>query len=544
MKPRPSTRLRNLFVTACTLAFLLMPPAVLPAPASSPPDAVPKGGRLVIALNSTPAHLNPALHSGTLTDFVGSQIFAGLIRCDRQGRPHPYLAESWEFSNTGKTLTLHLRRNALFHDGTPITSADAAFSLETVRAHHPFVPMLSSVKSVETPDPHTVVIRLHHHHPALLQILTPTLTPILPRHIYGDGRELATHPANWQAVGSGPFRLVSVKPDKRIELKRFDDFFLPGRPYLDALSFELFPGPDEIPMAMESGDVHLTGFSPLAAHHEQLARQKHLGVTTDGLNGIGAMLWLGFNIRRMPFRDHRVRKAFALAIDRDFIAERILRAGAVPMDGPLIPGSPFYIPSEEPVTPDIAEANRLLDAAGFKRNRSGKRMTVQVDYPPNAGALARPLITYLRHRLSRTVGVDLRIRENTDFKDWAKHIATNNFQMNLDIVFTWADPVIGVHRTYHSTNIRRGVTWSNTSGYSNPEVDRILDAAAREPDVSRRKEFYARFQKIVRHDQPIVWLATMPYATVFDRRLRGLNESLWGLLAPLDTVYWAEDSDD
>ena len=118
-----------------------------------------------------------------------------------------------------------------------------------------------------------------------------------------------------------------------------------------------------------------------------------------------------------------------------------------------------------------------------------------------------------------------------------------NFQASLDIVFTWFDPVIGVHRTYDSGNIRSGITWSNTLAYENSEVDKLLIEASREENVVKRKQIYKDIQELIRAEQPVVWLGTMPYATIADRRLRGLNQSLWGLLSPMDQLYFEGASD-
>ncbi|MFA9394858.1 MAG: ABC transporter substrate-binding protein [Halodesulfovibrio sp.] len=535
-----------LFLTSVA-CFILSICSIVQISYASPPysseqeNASPqKGGTLVVALNSTPAHLNPAVHSGTLTGLVGTQLFAGLVRYGKDGIIYPYLAKSWEWSNNNHTLILHLRKNATFHDDTPITSSDVAFSIETVSKYHPFFPMLAALQKIETPDAYTVILKLKNYHPALLRILTPVLTPILPKHIYGDGQNIRTHPANWNVVGSGPFQLAANQPKNHILLTRFKNFFIPNRPYLDTIDFKLFQGPDEIPMAMENGEVHVTGFSPLEEHHNQLKKQKHLLVTTEGLDGIRAMAWLGLNLQRPPFNDSRVRQALALTIDKNFITHKIFRGNSRTMDGPLPADNPFYAPSEKPHLLNIEQANKLLDEAGFKRNATGKRMTLQVTYPPNASALAIPLLKYLRHRLSRTVGIDLIIEENYDFLVWSKQIASGKFNMTFDIVFSWEDPVIGVHRTYHSTNAHRNVLWSNTLGYSNPKVDELLDAAAKEPDTARRKEIYAQFQQIVREDQPIIWLGTMPYTSIIDGRLRGINNSRWGLLSPMDTTYWVK----
>ena len=111
--------------------------------------------------------------------------------------------------------------------------------------------------------------------------------------------------------------------------------------------------------------------------------------------------------------------------------------------------------------------------------------------------------------------------------------------MTVDVVFNWGDPVIGVHRTYLCDNAKKGVIWSNTQQYKNPKVDELLNAAAVEADLPKRKALYSEFQKIVVAEAPIAYLNLTPYNGVFDKRLTGLPLSIWGSLSPLDEVAWA-----
>ena len=126
-----------------------------------------KGGTLTMALQQTPRHLNPAVQSGTATGQPGTQLFASIIRYDDGWDPQPYLAESWKVSDDGLTVTINLVKGATFHDGKPITSEDVAFSIDTVKANHPFKSMFAPVEAVETPDAHTAIIKLSKPHPAL-----------------------------------------------------------------------------------------------------------------------------------------------------------------------------------------------------------------------------------------------------------------------------------------------------------------------------------------------------------------------------------------
>ncbi|MFK5951692.1 MAG: ABC transporter substrate-binding protein, partial [Desulfobacterium sp.] len=187
---------------AIVAIFLLWVP--FGALAAEPDAGTPSsGGELVMGLYATPPHLNPAIQSGMATQFPGTQIFAGLLRFDNDWNPHPYLAENWEISKEGLSVTLHLVKNAVFHDGKPITSEDVAFSILTVKALHPFKSMLAPVERVDTPDPHTAVIRLKKPHPAILLAMSPALLPILPKHVYGTVKKIRGHPANMKPIGSG-----------------------------------------------------------------------------------------------------------------------------------------------------------------------------------------------------------------------------------------------------------------------------------------------------------------------------------------------------
>jgi len=214
----------------CTIAGALVGLTALTATAQN------KGGTLVMAVQSTPRHLNPAVQSGTATGQPGAQLFAAPLRYDENWDPQPYLAESWKVADDGLSVTLNLVKGATFHDGKPITSRDVAFSVKTVQENHPFKTMFAPVSEVQTPDDHTAVLKLSEPHPALLLAMSSQLLPIIPEHVYGDGQDPKKHPQNSEnVVGSGPFKLVEFKRDEHIILERYDGFFIKERPYLDKI---------------------------------------------------------------------------------------------------------------------------------------------------------------------------------------------------------------------------------------------------------------------------------------------------------------------
>ena len=500
-------------------------------------DDPQRGGDLVVSWEQVPRHLNPAVQSGVATAMPGAQIFASLLRYDDEWNPEPYLAESWEISEDGRQVTVRLVEGALFHDGEPVTSADVAFSLEVVKEHHPFQTMFAPVERVETPDERTAVFHLDQPHPAILLAMSPVLLPILPEHVYGDGQDLPSHPRNSdRPIGAGPFQVVEFDPDEHVILERFDDYFLEDRPYLDRVIINTISDTSSIVLSVEGGRSHMVPLIASPQHIQRMRRHENLQVTERGYEGIGPLNWLAFNTAREPFDDERVRQAIAYAIDRDFFLDRLLMGTATAANTPLIPGSPFYLEGVGAYDQDIERANELLDEAGLERGAGGTRFELTIDYIPGWPDQQRNAAEMIRSQL-RQVGIDVSVRSAPDFPTWADRISSHNFDITMDIVFNWGDPVIGVHRTYLSSNIREGVIWSNTQSYRNDRVDELLDAAAVETDQDARRALYHEFQEIIADEVPIYFMNAIPYHTVYRNEVGNPPLTIWGPLSPFDEVY-------
>jgi peptide/nickel transport system substrate-binding protein len=139
-----------------------------------------RGGVLVIGTTQKPRHLHSAVQSGIATMFPAAQLFASPLRMGADWKPQPYLAEKFELSPDNRSVALTLRKDAVFHDGRPITSEDIKFSIETIRDHHPFRSMYAPVNAVTLEGPLKAVVRLAEPHPALLLAMSTSLTPIIP----------------------------------------------------------------------------------------------------------------------------------------------------------------------------------------------------------------------------------------------------------------------------------------------------------------------------------------------------------------------------
>ena len=494
------------------------------------------GGTLKSVLTQNPRSLNSAVQSGVVTGYVGAQLFASPLRYDDSWEPQPYLAESWEVSEDGLKVTLNLVKDAVFHDGEPITSSDVAFSVKVIQKSHPFKSMFAPVESVDTPDEHTAVLNLSQPHPALMLAMSGQLMSIIPEHIYGDTEDYKAHPRNnADVVGSGPFKLVEFKNGEHVILERFDDFFMDGRPYLDRIVLRIITDQSARAIAYENGELDMGAFESEPVVLNRLKKSDNLTVTPDGVGAIGALSWIAMNTTKGPLADKRVRQAIAYAIDRDFVLNALLQGTAAPSLTGVHPDSPFAVTEVNAYDVDLDKANALLDEAGFAMD-GDKRFDLTIDYGWFGG---KPYVEYVKAALKK-VGIDVTVRASADFPAWAKRMGSMDFDMSFDTVFNWGDPVIGVHRTYASSNIAKGV-WSNTQGYSNARVDELLELAGKETDPEKRKALYAEFQQIVNEEVPQYFLNTVPYHVVHSAKVMNAPVSgIWGTSSPLDQVWLKE----
>ena len=499
--------------------------------------AAPTAAQNVLVWGTTqvPRHFNPAVQSGIATMMPGAQIFASPLRFDEKWNPQPYLAESWSFQDDGRSLLLKLVPGAKFHDGKPITSEDVAFSIMTAKANHPFQTMLGAVDRVDTPDPRIAIVRMSQPHPAILLAMSPPFLPVLPKHIYGDGTDPKIHPRNANPVGSGAYKFVEYKPGEHLILEKNTDYFIKGRPHFDRIIFKYYKDANALAIAIERKEINFTPFWGELAMLDRFEKTPGLAITSKGGEGIGPINWLAINTKKKPLDDVRVRQAIAYAVDRDFITKKLQGGRTQIATGPIAPGSPFYNPAVEPFKTDIARANRLLDEAGLKPGAGGVRFTLTVDFIPGNREMHQNIAEYLKPQLKK-IGIEVTVRAAPDFPTWAKRVGGHDFDLSTDSVFNWGDPVIGVHRTYLSSNIKPGIIWSNTQSYANPKVDELLAKAGVERDQAKRIAFYQEFQKLVVADAPIIFLNLLPYYSVYDKTLKNLPQTIWGATAPIDEM--------
>lgn len=471
----------------------------------SKPPATTDRVTVVVALGTEPGQLNPAITTGGGVHPITDQIFNGLVGLDEQLNPVPELAERWDISEEGQVYTFHLRRGVTWHDGAPFTAADVVFTFDQVllkyhsRTRAGLGPAL---ERIESPDDSTVVFRFKYPYAPLLQRLDVTEASILPKHVYGDGRDMLTHQANQHPVGTGAFVFSDYVRGDRIVLDRNMHYFRPGLPGVDRVVFRILPSAATASLALESGDVDYISSVP-GPDLTRFRTQSEFRVvqSTGGSGGSVCQEVIIPNLARPPLDRLDVRRAIYSAIDRDFIAERVYFGQGVAATGPVSSRHPWaYIAPATKYPHDVALANQLLDRSGLRRGADGMRVTLSFAHAANQARLA----DVLRDQL-RAVGIVLRL-EPLDFNAAVDRVfVKKDFDFGFASFCNGADPDIGVRRVYSSSNIGP-IPFSNGAGYRNPAVDSLFSAAASTIDRAKRRELYGRIQSLVAEDLPYFWL--------------------------------------
>lgn len=465
-----------------------------------------------------PALLNLATSAAPVLK-VSGKVTEGLLAYDLALKPKPQLATGWSISPDGRRYTFELRQGVRWHDGAPFTSADVAYSIELLRKVHPRAKStFANLAAVRTPTPHQVVLELSKPAPYLIMAFAASESPIVPRHVYRNTDAL-TNPNNTAPIGTGPFKFSKWVRGSHIEYVRNPDYWDKPRPYLDKIVVRLIPDAASRAIAFENGSVHLGGDTPVPLGDlARLKKQPALGIETAGYQFASGPTRLEFNLDHPVLGKLAVRQAIAHALQREVIKSAVFYNYATPIEGPIIPGSPFHSTAPSPYRFDLKQANALLDKAGYPRRADGSRLALTLD-PLPIGDMPLRTAHYLKSALSR-IGIAVKIRTQ-DLPAYLKRIYTDRqFDLALNGMSNLFDPTVGVQRLYWSQGFRKGVPFTNASHFANAEVDALFDRAAVETSQARRIADFTRIQQIVGEQLPDINLVAAQHMTLYNRRVR------------------------
>ncbi len=461
------------------------------------------------------------------TGFLGdveASVVEGLVAPDEQARYVPVLATVVPTTGNGgivlnsaggMSVTYHLRPGVSWQDGAPFTSADVKFTWEAVRDPAFLAESKDGsedISSIDTPDPLTAVVNYRRTSASFASTLFTF--GILPRHLLA-GHDLNHDPYNERPIGTGPFKVSAFRRGDYVVLDRNPHYWRQGAdgrplPYLDHLVFRIIPNSNTMGILIRAGEIDYAPLIPI-----MLAKQLRgtRGVTIMKGPSLG---WehLDFNFRGpAPLRDRVVREAIAHAIDRNTLARA---AGFYPMPirsvvVPVLSG--LYDPETPEPAYDPAEANRLLDAAGYLRGSDGVRRKgaerLEFGITAESGRIDDEIAEQILIAQLGAVGIRL-FADNKSGVSFREARYRGRYDLLYGRWVTAADPVYSVFYGTHGPN--------NGQGYASPAGDAAMHRMESTLQPEARREAAYEMQRILAHDLPTLpLLSTVSLAAVTDR---------------------------
>ena len=477
---------------------------------------------IVVDIENSPTNLDIRIGSDAQAEHIGALLFDAVVQKDEHGNLQPWLAERWEWTDP-RTLMLHIRSGVRFHDGKPLDASDVAWSIDSM--HNGSIVTskagaFASVDRTEVTDPRTCVVHLKQADAGLLFNMSDGLFAVVER---GAGKSLGDHP-----IGSGPFVFVSQVQDKEVLLRANDNYWA-GAPHLRKLRFDIVP--DAITRALELRKGSADVASNALTMDTVFSLRNDPALVTESQPG-SIVNYITFNVRDSVLADARVRQAFEYSLDRPAIIHALWRDHAR-MTETLLPQQHWaalrsgQVP---PYTRNLAKAQALLDAAGYKPDAHGVR--IRLTLKSSTDDTMRLLAAIVQQQV-RDAGIELTLRQN-EFGTFYSDVTKGAFQM---YVLRWVgsneDPEIF---RYAYASDRMPPKGGNRGHFSDPESDALLARGETQTSEAERRATYVALQERLHLLAPTAVLWSLDNVVVHSRRLRGVNATGSGTFEWLRTA--------
>lgn len=522
--PWPTAVLAGAFLlTACPRSG---PREKIPDPGTAYPPAY--GDTLVQGTIADPAILNPVLASDSASHDVTDLVFNSLLRYDADLRLEGELAERWEVSPDGKVITFHLRPGVKWQDGAPLTARDVKFTYDTYvdpKVKTAYRSNYTDILKAEALD--DLTFRVWYREPFAPALQTLAAMSILPAHLLA-GKEINTaDDFNTRPLGSGRYRFVSWKRAESVTLAANPEYF-EGQPYLSRVLFRVIPDMAVQFLELQNGALDMIGLTPNQYNREG-SRPEFQARFARYRYPSNSYTYLGFNLTDPRFADPRVRRAIALAIDRQALIGAVLEGLGTVATGPYTPMSWGFDPAVSAPPYDPEAARSLMREAGFTPGpdgvlqRDGKSFAFTL--LTNQGNQMREQTATIVQSQLKAVGIKVEIRVIA----WSTLLAEFINKRKFDaLIMGWSlslDP--DLYDIFHSS--KTGEFEFNFVGYKNLEVDRLLLEGRRTFDQAKRMEIYHRIHALIAADLPYVFLYVPDSLPTVHRRVLGIKPAKAGI---------------
>ncbi|MFV0452431.1 MAG: ABC transporter substrate-binding protein, partial [Propioniciclava sp.] len=453
-------------------------------------------GTLVAAISGEPDKLDPSSTTSYNSFQVLENVYDTLVEPDEDLAMQPALAESWEVSEDQLTWTFTLRDGVTWHDGTDFTADDVVYTYKRI-IDEELSPSwrFAAVTEVTAPDDSTVVITVDAPTPTLLSSLGSFKGMGIVQQANVESGEINTAP-----IGTGPFKVDDFKQGDSITLSANPDWY-GGAPKLTGVTFRFISEPSTALASLKSNEIQWTDVVP-PQQVESLASDAEVQLGTIGSNDYW---YLAANEAKEPWDDVRVRQAIAYAIDREAITQAA-QYGNATVNQLAIPASSEWYTEYAPYSTDLDKAKSLMAEAGV--DQATMTFLATSDYPETV-TVGQLLVDQLSE-----IGITVEIN-TVDFSTWLDEQGKGNFDL---LMMGWLgnlDPEEFYYSQHHSEGA------NNYQGYSNAQVDELLDNGRLETDVEARRTAYADAAKIIADEVSYLYLYNPDVVQAYAPNLTG-----------------------
>lgn len=498
-------------------------------PPPPPPTGPSVGGTITFSIGGDPNTLNPILSTDAMSGTVIMQIHSGLVRANENLEFVGDLAKDWTVSSDNLTLTFNLRDNVTWHDGTPFTAHDVKFTYDTVK-HPDYTGVrrrdFQFVEEIIAEDDYTLVLKLTQPDASLISKLG---LGIIAKHIF-EGHpvaELREHPASRSApVGTGPYKLSEWVPGQYLVLERNANYFWDGDyPYLEKIIHRVYQDADATLAALEAGDIDYMGSIPVdSIEMIKAAHSNRLDFVTLKQNGYW---YIGMKQDHPYFSDKNLRQALAYGLDRATMIDSLFLGYGTVMNADKPPISWAYNPNLFSYPYDKAKAVELLEAAGWttvgsdgvRRNAAGERLSFELISA--SGDQTRTNMLEIIKNQWKEIGVEARI-ELYEISVYYDKLDYGEFE-----IYQWGwnlgldpDNYIFFHSSsgFNEEGVLQGF---NDVGFSNAQVDALIEKARSTFDQEERRAAYWEIQEILNEELPYIFLYSRDSVAALKKEFHG-----------------------
>ena len=501
------------------------------------------GGTLYRRLEGEPETLNPILQSSDYEEYVTADVSRNLIDFDKTLNPAGGLCDRWEISPDQRGFTLHIRPEAVWQDGSPVTSRDAVFTIEKIADPKSpalfFAQNFESFQKAEVVDDRTFRVTFSQPYAYRLYAFG---VPLLPAAVYA-ARDLLKAPENRAPVSDGPYRFSRWRTSESIELVRNEHYWGP-RAHFDRVLFRILPDQTQALRALERGELDEMRLSTeqwrVARTDPKFLQRCRLALFFDL-----SYFYIGYNNRSPLFNDAPTRRALTMLLDRGSLVRDLFLGTARILSGPWAADSSAYDPSVAPYPYDPAGAKKLLAEAGWRASerdhvleRGGKRFEFDLLYG-SGGTSAQQVAEVFRTSVANA-GIVCHPRA-VEWAAFAKRMDAGDFDA-VASSYSAADPNPDLFGNWHSS--QAPPNGLNNVSYSDPEADRLIMATRLELNPARRIELFHQLHRVMHADEPVTFALQSAQKYAVSRRIGGVVTTPLGLFKfwPDSAGWWDREA--